>query len=227
MKGTASNQATADRPLATALCLSALRRREWARRGIIWSKLLGGVGLSLAGPLAVATVLALMLRPFYDEWMNWGQGTAILWGLMVLGLYITEWHFRGGFFEYHAMEYPDRPISYGEFEMMYNQASLVFWWELLLIAPRLVREGIEEWRRRRMLGRVNLPVAAGLMARLLSREQAMEVWNALRQDESVFQMHQSLAYLVLYDWIGVSRDGRRAWVASDARRKMTKMGRRQ
>jgi hypothetical protein len=189
-------------------------------------KLLGmlamGVPLLLIGPWLVEGIICTVMFRFGGQLpISFSMLYLILCAVSIPLLFWVEVRTAGRWFENQAKELglfePFTSSGYGEWEYRRQQSSAIAWVEVLLFAPRTILSVIQQWKIRRAIGPVEMPLVAGTLELLLSHNESISTAELLPQGRTVGQLQGSLAYLVFFDWIGISKDGLRVWALSEAR----------
>jgi hypothetical protein len=182
---------------------AAVRNRERAFEMSVWTMLGCGSAAMLAIPLAIAAVAAKVPHLAGGHMM---LATAIAFAaslaLLIPALFWMERLTRGQWLEEETPGGVAAPVPV---------AGLL---ELLLWGPRTIFAALR--RRRQRVGNANvLTEAASLIAYLRHFPEAEGVGT---NELPTIRPQHVLAYLASRDWVGVSADGRRVWLRSDARR---------
>jgi len=196
-----------------------LRRQEAAFR-TRWSTLafLGFCVLWL-GPVIFATLGWLNQQRYTDTPTPWG--TLFGWCAAIgLPLFlILEYVTRGSYFENAADDLEDRITYSGRNRGMFL-AMLI---EVSLWGPRMLIAGITKLGGAARHKPAARRAAASLIAVLLRREDGMTSGQAMteaRLDTDAFG--DALAYLTFHETLGISKDGSRVWLLTDARKKLVR-----
>jgi hypothetical protein len=182
---------------------AAVASRERAFEMSGWTMLTGGIGAMLVVPAAVAAVVAKIPGPAAGHVL---LATFVAFAgalaLLIPALFWMERLTRG---QWMNEETGDAAIA-----VPVPVAGMA---ELLLWGPRTIVAGL---RRRRQRVRANvLTEAASLIAYLRHFPED----DGVGTDElPTIRPAPVLAYLASRAWVGVSADGRRVWLRSDARR---------
>lgn len=200
-----------------------------AREGLFWLRTglsaCAGVAASLVGPLFVASIIWVIVArlgvvlPFDRAMFVWLFAAALL---VLLFWYErrTKGQFLSQSLDDNRAWFPGRASSSGEFEARYRVAAGMVLVELLLWGPRLLMNSFDRCRVRQSLRHANLTRAAEVVADLQRCDGGVLIGTLQRAGESLAELRGTLGYLSLFDWIGVSRDGTRTWLLSDARKRL-------
>jgi hypothetical protein len=148
----------------------------------------------------------------------WSTGAVVL-GVLMGVAYVVEWRTRG---EWLEGQLQDLGRSSGwdwgtDRFWRYERASGVVMMELFLWAPRMVFEGVARLRAARKAGEADRGRAAEVLEGLLVRDRGMEVATLRRRGERAESFARVMGYLALYEWVGMSEDGRRVWASSEGK----------
>ena len=212
------------------LDMSVIQRQLKQRDSMLWSevglKVAAGLPLALAGPLLFAVVLTLM------GWANdWAYSYFIIWLLLGFALFgALAWKLMrrsesGDVFADDMMRLvslqPEDATLDSKLEDMVGQEPHVALQILLGPLSRGAERLYEAWQlmqARKQFGPAAEKRAAEAI-RDLSTYPAGIPWLDLRNtDESVHELLHILGYLKASEWIGLSKDGQKIWLLSDARK---------
>ena len=223
-------------PTVTAQRVKALlRQRERSRKTGAIAQFAFGISLTLLILLALHLGITMELsrrdglRGSGGAWGLGGGGGVWLIGVGFFALvmaiaYGTEWRYRGTYLMRRLQEIGkgDAWDTLNERHWRYEQregaAALM---ELWLFVPRQVFEGWGQLKGMQMVEAADVDRAALVTLKLLASPHRLEV-EALRQvgargaAEGV-AFGQVMAYLLVYDWVGVSEDGQRVWIGTESR----------
>lgn len=189
-----------------------------------------GIPAVLVGPFLIACIYwaaAAGLGWFVPWTWVWAASMIILIPL----LFLMEWRTHG---EYYAdaivSSFNEEASPYlvmNDLEMLVSfaqnpRASAAGFVEVSLWGPRQVLEAWGKYSHIRMFRRVNRRRAARII-RALQSSQRGEVDALVQAEQNTPEALAALAYLIWYDWLGVSKDGKRVWLASDAAARLSKM----
>ncbi|HEV8606031.1 MAG TPA: hypothetical protein VGQ99_11720 [Tepidisphaeraceae bacterium] len=210
-----------------ARTLNRIRQREagfWLRSAAM---LAIGLPLSLFGPFVVALfVYGILLRFHLGVWCD--VAFFVLLVIMIPVFYIIEWRTRGDFLvnEMRAQGTTASDIlttgSRGEWEIRRRAAAVAGLIEIFLFAPRLTLDGVASMRKRIKLSDASMRRAAQIVSALQAQSGAIEGRDLREPAESPLEFYNVLRYLRLHDWIDISADGRRVWLLSAARLRLSK-----
>jgi hypothetical protein len=91
--------------------------------------------------------------------------------------------------------------------------------EIMLFGPRNVMQAWHGWDQRKALANVDRARAAEALDQLYAAEGGVQTSVLARKDEMPEALALVLRYLILHDWIGLSKDGTRVWMLTDARKR--------
>jgi hypothetical protein len=199
--------------------VEAMRRREREWRWWAVGELALGVAMTAGLPLVLAGI---------GEW-EWDrmQGehfwvvVAILGALMTVA-YGAEWRYRGGNLSQRLREAGG---GGGMWESMdsrywrYAQVEAALQWEVWLFVPRTVFEGWGKLRMMQMVGGIERGTAAATFRKVLERDRQVVV-ESLKREGDDLGLGRQMAYLVFYEWVAASEDGKRVWAGTEVRREL-------
>jgi len=209
--------------------MGSIQREMKQRDSLLWSrialKLVGGIPLALAGPLIFAIVMSL-LGWAYD----WSFSHFLLWlalGLVLFGILAWQMTRRdtGDVFAAEMMqlvgeqpEFSREDLSLKDIVGQEPKAALDIMLGSLSHGCDRVYEAWRLMQARKRFTAEKQQRAAELL-RDLSTYPAAVPWTDLRAaNESLHDLLGIMGYLKLTDWIDVSKDGRKVWLQSDARK---------
>ena len=181
--------------------------------------MLAGAAVAMIGPVLFGS--AWWLRNFrapgvgigveYQPWIR----CVLLWAAILLPvLFLIEWVTRGRLFDNTVEAMDDMPL--GVERRLVGGAFLA---EMCLWGPRMITAGFRNLAglaRHRDADRV---LAAAIIATLLNRGEGVGVVelyaHAQGRDDAFGRV---LAYLLFYELIGMSKNGDRLWLLSDAKK---------
>ncbi|MGD0460894.1 MAG: hypothetical protein ABSB74_00235 [Tepidisphaeraceae bacterium] len=205
------------------LTLAHFARREAALKAKIVALLTFGIPALFFGPIVLTSMYwaIALLWGFYLHWEWMFFGSVVI---LVPMLFWTEWHSGGSFYTDAVISSfdapPMLPLGLTDIDRLVRfmrnpRAETIGLVELFLWGPRQVLEAATQFRRQRLLAAVNRPHAAHVLDILKAVDHANV--EELLESESDARTFPALAYLISFDWIGVSKDGKRVWVSSDSR----------
>jgi hypothetical protein len=202
--------------------LAARLRRNDASFRARWTTLaLLGFCVLWIGPLACAAIL------FASQKLEHGPitpfATSFLWcsAILIPILFLLEFLTRGAFLE-DAVNSVDTGTLAGNYAMRRAGAGLVAI-EVCLWGPRMIIAGIKRIAGAGRFTKDDREAAAKIVSALLRREDGMEtapLFTEAALPDATFG--QALAYLTFHDQIGISKDGSRVWLLSEARKQLEK-----
>ncbi|HWE94939.1 MAG TPA: hypothetical protein VG269_13320 [Tepidisphaeraceae bacterium] len=177
--------------------------------------LVSGSLLSLFGPLCVATFMWLGFARGSNQ-MSWGICFAIAVLIVVPLVFGIERWTRGSFLENSAEHFTNSGSWFATGIAGRGLLGVVVV-EIWLWGPRMVFAAWDRFGKSQSGAGVDRKVAAAILCKLLAQEgglPAVEVLEGIGETESV----PALAFLLCYDWVGISKDGSRIWLDSTARK---------
>ncbi len=166
---------------------------EWLKIAFL---LLIGIPSLAVGPAIIALLFWLERRwgaNYLKDAAHWSGVTGSSGGLITMSM--PQWQAMAGM-------YGGDPDVVGAIYL-----------EICLWGPRMVLSALDKIRRA-----VNRPRASAILADLRDREHGLTLDQLQHPDEDTGQFLVALAYLLTYDWIAASRDGKKVWIGSDSRR---------
>jgi hypothetical protein len=200
-------------------------KRELATNALF---LLVGVAALCIGPIMVAVLWGHMVSP-YNVNVSWSA--VFFWAaVVVIPLsFWGEWRYGESNF-YEAARNSGLSGSTSWYSLTVNQwqalagyygdadVGMAFYVELCFWGPRQIFRARQGIRRVRLLRNIDRLRAAEVLADLCAGEHGVAVQNLPDADKDMGVLLGALAYLLTYEWIGVSKDGQKVWIDSDARR---------
>jgi hypothetical protein len=205
----------AARAIAPEHVLPVLLRRE--RTSVVGTRtlLVSGSLLSLLGPLCVATFMWLGFARGSGQ-MSWGACFAISVLIVVPLVFGIERLTRGSFLEDTAGNFTNSGSWFAT--GLAGRGMLgVMLVEIWLWGPRMVFSATGHISKSQTSANADRKVAAAIVCKLLVQEgglPAVEVLEGIPETDSV----PALAFLLRYEWVGISKDGSRIWLDSTARK---------
>jgi len=216
--------------------LARLREREGWFRLRIFYMLTGGLGLSLLAPALISVLFWLA----YYEWRQFGHawGEAAPWWWFFAGccvvviplLYRMEIKAQGPFLVSEAKEFDaKRALQQAKVVVSFDQVGMIAaalahpratvsgLSEVFLFGPRLVVRATRQIRLRRLARQADRNRAAIILQALAAAPGHVPTESLLKETELQQSLARVLAYLLFFDWIGVSHDGDKAWMPTEAR----------
>jgi hypothetical protein len=208
-------------PAADHAGLTEVLRREDLMFRVRWAGLLalGAIVLWLAP--AVVSWRIYVGRAWHDPSPTpWPVMLLICGAVMVPILFMVERATRGRFLE----DTLDRvggatPLS-GSFVYAEGLGLLVVF-EIFLWGPRMTIAATKQLRAASRIAPASLAGPAAVLARLLQHNDGQSTADVMTQTglgPTVFS--DALAYLAFHDYVGISKDGTRVWLNTDARRRL-------
>jgi hypothetical protein len=182
------------------------------------------------GTLAFLGFCVLWLGPALFATLGWiaqqrDGGSPTSWGTLfgwcaVIGVplfLLLEYLTRGSYFE-SAVEELDDAITYSARNRSAGAAMLI---EIGLWGPRMLIAGVTKLGGAARHKPAARRAAAALVAVLLRREDGMRSGDAMTEAQlNADDFGDALAYLTFHDIVGISKDGLRLWLLTDARKKL-------
>ncbi len=197
-----------------------MARRRRFRMLTTWGMLGAGVAATFGGPAILSGLLearAGVLGDFF--WLYFG----ILMVLMGVA-YVTEWRTRGRYMEEQLLVLESNDGGWSQMNgsaraWRYREAGSAVAAEIFLFAPRLVFEGWTTMRAMRAADRANVSQVERALRKLIVEHRGIPV-ERLRDGNDPLEFGRVMAYLVFYEWAGVSEDGRRVWILTESLREL-------
>jgi hypothetical protein len=202
------------------------RLRQYAMLAKVVALCLLGVPATFLGPWIISaicfTVSSRLGWHVSGAWFFWGA-TAIAVPL----LFRLEWQTHGRYFEdsvagagstsgWQSMNTWNALAGfYGDPEIVASGLT-----EISLWGPRQILDAAEKLRMVRRMKHVNRRQTEEVVARLLASDHGVVIENLGLSEQDTCDLLPALAYLLVYDWIGVSKDGRRIWLTDESRKKL-------
>jgi hypothetical protein len=213
----------------TASIRLRFKQRESFLAGGIATLLLIGVPMLFIGPLALASLFwfaTLNLFGYYPwTWFFWGFVV-----ILIPLLFWTERRTRGGFLADTVIEAGGgSELPYllgGDLGLLISFATnprvtMSGFIEIFLTGPRFVLDAFEKMNRARRVRSVDQDRAAAIVADLLRTDRGVPIQSLVRPGERLATLDVSLAYLLFFDWIGLSKDRSRVWILTEARQRLS------
>lgn len=185
--------------------------------------LLIGVPLSFLGPFLIVMVLAGIdaragLRlPISTYWLIFLAASLAI----VPWIYWRE-HHGGQESVVDALRdswYGGRASSRGEFELRSTMLQWTILFAVLLYGPRMVYRALADVKNIRRLRGASRERSAMVLEQLAERDEATPLVDLRVGDEPLDTLRQSILYLLLYEWIDLSKDRKRAWLTGRTRQR--------
>jgi hypothetical protein len=203
-----------------------LHRREVARKWKIAVLLSVGMPALFFGPIILSSIYWLL-------GLMWGM--YVPWSLVFLGtcatliplLFWTEWRSGGSYYADAVLSTHESPAdSPALFTGLADVDSLlrsaehprdqaIGLVELFLWGPRQILEAVRTLRGLRQIHAANRTRAVELLLMLKARDHADLTELAPTGDADAAG---AIAYLLWYDWIGISKSAGRVWIESESRK---------
>jgi MFS family permease len=179
-----------------------------------------GVGILLIAGAVVSSIICFVLISLTSRsFIGWWGWYFVFLLAMVPLLFWEERRSRGGYLADRVGDFSPMHSSRGEYEMQNFEASVAVYTDMLLWGPRAILKGFATLRGERPLeqsGRFHR--AAAVIRKLLEKDNALLVGQLLAPGETVEQLRPTLRWLDDHDYVGLSADGKRVWLSTDARR---------
>ncbi len=92
--------------------------------------------------------------------------------------------------------------------------------DIFLTGPRFVLDALDKLRNANRVRGINLDRAAEIVATLNRADSGIPVEQLRRPNDAQGQLGGALAYLLFYEWIGISKNADRVWLESAARKRL-------
>jgi len=216
---------TATNRLATSEIEARLRHREHMKRAGAAVLLAIGLPALCLGPFIVACIywLLVALWGFYVPWLWMLLGT---FAVLVPLLFWTEWRTRGSFYTTSVLatygnrsDLPPPVTGFSDVDglirfVRHPRDPYVGLIELFLWGPRQILEAITTIHDSGCVAAADRNCAAEILRMLVLTDHAdVKALASGRQSE----VGMAIAYLVYYDWIGISADRTKVWIETASR----------
>jgi hypothetical protein len=198
-----------------AQVLPIILRRERASVAGVRTLLVSGALLSLLGPICVGTFLWLFSMRGSGQ-LNWVECFSISVLVVVPLLYAIERWTRGTFLEDNAERFTGGGSWFGMGIAGRGMVGILLV-EIWLWGPRMVYSATSRIGQARGGETADRKVAAAIICKLLAHDgglPAVQVLEGIAESDSV----PALAFLLCYEWVGISKDGTRIWLDSTTRK---------
>ena len=213
------------RPVTTparSRILRLLRRRDTTHKAAAVLKLVVGVFVSFLAPLILASIICNAAWRVARVDLSWALVFVFTSVVLIPLLYLLEHRTRGRFFEDEAramaIDHGAKASSHGEWMYRSDRAAWAFYIEVFLFAPRVTFEGLADLRSIRNLGAANMERAADLVELLLAGEGSFATAKLRQPLDNPRDFALVLNFLQFHDWIDISKDGKRVWLRTEAKR---------
>ncbi len=219
---------TANEPSPEERMLAELQRLYALRTGGGGVMIVLGAAVILGAGFFVTSVIWFILWNFAgDSYIGW-TGWFFVYLIAIVPLLIREERrSQGSFFSDAAagMSNPANAGSYGEYQLDRASAAGAAFSEMLLWGPRALLGGIATVRGQQPTRFKGLLVRASqILLQLYQSKEAMELKDLAHPGEPPAEFCQALKWLDQNDHIGLSSDGKRAWLSSKFRQQMATDG---
>ena len=204
---------------------SALRTRERLTRTTSIAMVLAGVPLLFVGPFVMSIIFwfATWSAIGHYPWWWFFAGLCLL---MIPLLVHLELRTRGSFLGDAVISSggasPAPYVLGSDLGMLisfvaYPRTSASGFVELFLVGPRLLIGGWEKLRKMSKLGPVKVSRAAQIVEYLARTDRGVAPEHLLHERETLRSIAAPLSYLLLHEWIDISKIGDRVWLLTSAR----------
>lgn len=193
-----------------------------------------GIAVGVLVVIGAGWVVSVLFAWIFERVVSTAGSTAVFWmtfaGYVVIVLPILTWRTirtGGEFYSDQVLEsnvFHGEPVSYSSWAYRSNVASVALHIDLLFWGPRLIVDGAS-----RLLGRdvvrsvVTLRRATYVLTHLLRAGKSVRT-KALRiPTEPKSDLLRVLNWLTEHDYVGMSADRQRVWLASNARESLSLM----
>jgi len=207
---------------ASGVVRAALEERVRGRRVGAIVEIGVGLVLTVVMPAVIATLGLMGSRGFGGPlgWMAlFGLGLA-----MMPIAYVLEWMTQGGYLirrlrEIEASDGGWCQAIIRDRSWRWDARREAAQWELMLFVPRMVFEGFATLWGMRMVGAADVGEVANVLTELVSTEHGVQLED-LRGGGDELGLGRVISFLLFYEWVGVSEDGRKVWALSETREAM-------
>jgi hypothetical protein len=210
---------------------ACMQAAAWRKRASIVARMILGMLLLLIGPAAVASIGWVVMAVGLHHITPWTWCFAAMIVIMVPLLLRLEARTKGNYLADAVRD--SAPDSAGWMRgpsLLMPMAGLTStlrnprgvsagFMEIFLMGPRLLLRAYREARTLRVLAHVDRHLAANVLLKLVEREHGLPPKDLFPPLE-VPNATPTLAWLALQGWIGVAAGGERAYLYSEARRKL-------
>jgi len=211
-------------------------RRERLHRLKTATMVAFGIPLSLVGPFVLATIFWMAIRsgvwPFqFGSEAGWFSLFLVFTAVVVPLLYRLELQTQGEYMpsvlrevDVHAapglLATPGltRDMAAVAIILANPRAASSIFIEFFLVGPRLAIGGWRQARLARCVHLVERKRAGLVVTMLLRRDSGMETAHLQNDGERKDELFPVLAYLALYEWVGLAKVWERVWLDSESRR---------
>lgn len=187
-----------------------------------------GAGVILLAGVLIVSVLSFIMWTWFDTtWIGWG-GWFLVYLLAVGVILFREYKFSNQSFwdvETPDIDNPAHADSFGEYQMDRISAGGAWCAHVIMWGPRALLNGIATVRG-------NLPTrfrgllarAAQIVVQLYREPDAQPIAKLIQAGEHPARFREVLKWLDDNDYIGISTDGKRVWLASRIREQLNAEG---
>lgn len=200
---------------------AALRRAEQNRKGWSAGKLVLGIAATLLTPLVLGS-FSMLLEGQVGLSLLADWSAAIKWMIVLMAIaYVIEWQTRGKFMMKRLREFEQNDdrwlqvMTDGD-AWRYDDLEGQLFWDLMMFAPRVVFEALAEFREMRLVRNVDREEAAFIVGKLIEAGRGVDVDSLQRPGESAGALGAAIAYLQVYDLIGVGERSSHIWLLTEA-----------
>jgi hypothetical protein len=195
---------------------AAMMRMQWWVVGSITARLAIFALLMTLGPLFVAGYVHDLLR-----WMDVVVGYWLIFALCcaVVGAMLawSAFRWRGSYFEEEARGWDTgRASSGGEWQLRHEVFTWVFLLDLFHWPFIQFFDALDDLKRLRQSAQADAQVVRSAITALLAASGGQETTHILPAGRA----SPVGVYLDLYQWAGFSKDGKKMWILSEARKRL-------
>jgi len=203
------------KPVDPRVILPFLQKLQRVHQLQTCAALLGGLALSLAGPMFVTLCFLLFSLTLILDRGFWGAYWIITAVTLPVFFGFAAW-LRGSVLEHMV---PDGDTISG---MIFRRTVLkvLIVLELANIGPRLVLWAVGRYRGRRRVRRMKLGRVAQCVATLSQTDGGVSPARLLFPEESADKLEPLLAFLIYHEIVDLSKQGDRVWLTSNIRRRL-------
>jgi len=195
--------------------LPFLKKLQLAHQLQTYAALLGGILLSLLGPLVVTLSFLLFSLGLILDHGFWGAYWIIAACTLPIFFGVAAW-LRGSVLEHAVME----TDSFTGIFVSRFLVKVLLIVEIANIGPRLVLWAIDRWRGQMRVRSTKLGRAAQCVAVLTKVDGGISPAKLLFPEESPDKLEPLLAFLLYHQIVDLSKQGDRVWLVSHVRRKL-------
>ena len=178
--------------------------------------------LFIAGAVVSSIICFILIAITGSSWIGWWGWYFVFLVAMVPLLFWEERRSGGSYLSDRVMDFSPNPSSGGEYEMQRLEATSAVVTDMLMWGPRAILKGFATMRGEKPLqNRDRFERAALVIRKLLEHDSALLAGQLLLPGETLDQLRPTLRWMDYHDYIGMSADGKRVWLSTDARKAMS------